>query len=403
MKEVTKNTNIDANNASATEQLAVELFLNENYLFRRNVLSGKVEYSIKHAEENNTEWQTLTQEDLNSIIIQAKRLQVNESGSPKTDIMEVVNSKEVERFDPIADYLSKLPKWDGQNHVGRLFNRLPGVDSELEGYLATCMRSMVAHWLQMDTVHGNECVPTLIGAQGCGKTTFLVRLLPPMLRQYYLDHLNLSNKFDKEMALTNNLLVNLDELDAIRPSQHAALKQTLSKNKVNARPIYGASQEDKLRYASFVATTNNPHPLTDATGSRRYICIHIPTGQYIDNAGEIDYEQLYAQVLYELMEQKAPYWFNNEEVARIQQLNQEYMEVKDMAELVEICFRKPNEGERVKALSCKEMLKVIQSKYTSLEINHKTKVHLANAMKELGYESKEFHHSAQYYAIPLAA
>ena len=80
MKEVTNNTNIDANNASATEQLAVELFLNENYLFRRNVLSGKLEYSIKRAEENNTEWQTLTQEDLNSIIIQAKRLQVNESG-----------------------------------------------------------------------------------------------------------------------------------------------------------------------------------------------------------------------------------------------------------------------------------------------------------------------------------
>ena len=28
---------------------------------------------------------------------------------------------------------------------------------------------------------------------------------------------------------------------------------------------------------------------------------------------------------------------------------------------------------------------------------------LSTAMKELGYESKEVHHSAQYYAIPLAA
>ena len=54
----------------------------------------------------------------------------------------------------------------------------------------------------------------------------MARLLPAELRVYYLDHLNLSNKFDKEMALTNNLIVNLDELDAIRPSQHAALKQT---------------------------------------------------------------------------------------------------------------------------------------------------------------------------------
>jgi predicted P-loop ATPase len=94
--------------------------------------------------------------------------------------------------------------------------------------------------------------------------------LPVNLREYYLDHLNLSNKFDKEMALTNNLIVNLDELEAIRPSQHAALKQTLSKSKVNGRPIYGASQDDRPRYASFVATTNNPHPLSDAMGSRRY-------------------------------------------------------------------------------------------------------------------------------------
>ena len=143
----------------------------------------------------------------------------------KSDIVEYVNSDEIDIFDPIADYLEHLPKWNGENHVARLFNRLPGVDSELTGYLATWLRSAVAHWLQMDTIHGNECVPTLIGAQGCGKTTFFVRLLPPHLRAYYLDHLNLSNKFDKEMALTNNLLVNIDELDAIPPSQHASLKQ----------------------------------------------------------------------------------------------------------------------------------------------------------------------------------
>ncbi len=41
-------------------------------------------------------------------------------------------------------------------------------------------------------------------------------------------------------------------------------------------------------------TTNNRHPLTDATGSRRYICLSIPSGQLIDNNGDINYEQLYA-------------------------------------------------------------------------------------------------------------
>ena len=210
--------------------------------------------------------------------------------------------------------------------------------------------------------------------------------------------MNLSNKFDKEMALTNNLLVNLDELEAIRPSQHAALKQTLSKSKVNGRPIYGCSQEDRLRFASFVATTNNPHPLTDATGSRRYICLTIPQGQFIDNGGEIDYDQLYAQVLHEIRELKAPYWFNNSEVARIQELNLNYMEQKDIAEIVSCCFRKPNEGEVTKPMSCGQLLKLIQHEYPSVKSCHSTKVHLGLALKELGYEHTN-HGNINYYRV----
>ena len=317
--------------------------------------------------------------------------------------MEYIHSEEVPEFNPVEEFLNGLPKWDGENHVANLFGRLPGVSSEQLAFLSIWLRSAVAHWLQMDTLHGNECVPTLIGGQGCGKTTFLRRMLPQHLRQYYLDHLNLSNKFDKEMALTNNLLVNLDELDAIRPSQQAALKQTLSKSKVNGRPIYGCAQEDKTRFASFVATTNNPHPLTDATGSRRYICIQIPQGQYIDNVGEIDYGQLYAQVVYELRELKAPYWFNNEEVARIQELNIDFAEKKDLAEMVAICFRKPKEGEEGEAMNCNQMLKVIQTEYPNLKISHSLKVHLGFALKELGYEFTNRSNVPFYKTVPLKA
>ena len=378
--------NGEAMNASLEGMLAVEEFLCENYLFRRNVLNGKIEFATLKDGSQASDYRTLTQEALNSIIIRVKRLEIAE-GNPKTDIVELIHSEEVPAFNPIEEFLNALPAWDGQNHVAELFSRLPGVSSEQLSFLSTWLRSTVAHWLQMDTLHGNECVPTLIGHQGCGKTTFLRRMLPPHLRQYYLDHLNLSNKFDKEMALTNNLLVNLDELDAIRPSQHAALKQTLSKSKVNGRPIFGCAQEDRPRFASFVATTNNPHPLTDATGSRRYICIQIPQGQYIDNVGEINYEQLYAQVLYELRELKAPYWFNNEEVARIQELNIEFSEKKDLAEIVIACFRKPTEGEAAKAMNCNQMLEVIQKEYPSLVKNRSTRIHLGMALKELGYES----------------
>ena len=387
--------------ASQEGPLMTEQFLHDHYILRFNELSGKTEFAHR-SESGEPEFRILTTKALNSIIIRAKREGVCEKGSPKADIMELVNSEEIPTFNPANDFLEHLPRWDGQNHMARLFGRLPGLTTEQLEFLCVWMRSMVAHWLQMDTLHGNECVPTLIGAQGCGKTTFMQRLLPPELRQYFLDHLNLSNKFDKEMALTNNLIVNLDELEAIRPSQHAALKQTLSKSKVNGRPIYGASQEDRARYASFTATTNNPHPLTDTTGSRRYICLQIPEGQYIDNAGDINYDQLYAQVLHELREEKAPYWFNNEEVARIQQLNQEYMLKQDMAEMVEACFRKPKDDESVAEMSTSQMLKIIQSKYTSLVINHSARIHLGYAMKDLGYDGKERHNARHYFAVPLS-
>ena len=386
-------------NVQTESVLFIEQFINDNYRLRRNVLSGKVEFKMR--DDVTADYRPLTQEAQNSMVIHALREGLDEVCNPKADITMYVNSEEVRMYNPVLAFLNDLPKWDGQNHVAKLFSRLPGLSSEQLAFLAVWLRATVAHWLQLDTLHGNEVVPVLIGAQGCGKTTFLRRLLPCQLREYYLDHLNLSNKFDKEMALTNNLLVNLDELEAIRPSQHAALKQTLSKNKVNGRPIFGKAQDDRPRYASFVSTTNNPHPLTDATGSRRYICLTIPEGKYIDNTGEIDYDQLYAQVLYEIQVLETPYWFNNTEVARIQQLNLAYMQQKDIAEMVKVCFRKPKEGEKVKSMNTTEMLEIIRDAYPNVTVTTKAKVELGRALVALDYEHKSHSNVAYYKAVPL--
>ena len=414
---------VETPGASQLGTLATELFLMENYRFRRNILNGKVEFATlpkaaqtaegntvgtsdslsSASDEADLEFRTLTPAALNSIVIRAKKEQVLEKGSPKTEISEWVDSEEVPEYNHVQYFLGHLPVWDGQNHIARVFSRIPGLSSELQNYLTIWFRSAVAHWIQMDMLHGNECVPTFIGLQGCGKTTFVRRLLPVNLREYYLDHLNLANKFDKEMALTNNLLVNLDELDAIRPSQQASLKQTLSVSKVNGRPIFGRTQEDRPRFASFVATTNNRHPLKDTTGSRRYICIQIPDGQLIDNTGEIDYGQLYAQVVYELQELRAPYWFNNDEVARIQQLNQEFMDQKDLGEMFAACFRQPHEGEMAKKMNCAQMINIIQHEYPSLQNTVGNRVRLGKMLSAAGFKSKDHSHVIYYEVVPLAA
>ena len=415
---------VETPGASQVGTLVIELFLLTHYRFRRNILNGKVEFAILPKADNTAEGNTaepldslssasgneaelefrpLTQVALNSIIIRAKREQVLEKGSPKTEITEYVTSEEVPEHNPVQEFLKTLPEWDGQNHIAKVFGRLPGITSEQLNYLTIWLRSSVAHWMQLDMLHGNECVPTLIGFQGCGKTTFVRRLLPLHLREYYLDHLNLANKFDKEMALTNNLFVNLDELDAIRPSQQSSLKQTLSVSKVNGRPIFGKTQEDRPRFASFVATTNNRHPLKDVTGSRRYICIQIPDGQLIDNSGEIDYGQLYAQVVHEIRDLQAPYWFNNDEVVRIQQLNQNFMEKKDLGEMFIACFRQPNEGEVVKTMNCGQIIDIMQKEYPTLDNTIGNRVKLGKTISAMGFEHKEHSHVAYYKVVPLKA
>ena len=378
----------------------VESFLEENFQFRRNLLMGKTEVRCNGCDQ----WLPLTAETLNSIVRKAKKEGIGENKSPKQDIEEYVNSDAVPDYDPIAEWISRLPTWDGKNHVANLFSRIPGLTSEQLAFLSTWFRSAVAHWLQMDSVHGNECVPVLIGEQGCGKTTFAVRLLPEELRCYFLDHINFTNKFDADMALTHNLIVNIDEFANMGVSQQGRLKQTLSKRKVNGRPIFGRDQEDRRRYASFIATTNDTHPLCDPTGSRRYICIRIPDGLFIDNVTPLDYGQLYAQALYEIRETEAPYWFNANEVERIQQANAAYFKTDDLETMLSACVRVPSiDEEDGEWMRMNEICDKITKLYPTVMVTTSLKVKIGQTLKVLGCSTKHTNKGQCYRIVPLCA
>ena len=409
MKNCTKTGSSEMMIESGSDFSLVESFLDEYYLFRRNILSGKTEYLIikkddeSEQEAKDGDWKVLTNNAFNSIVRHAKRLGIGENKSPRQDIDEFINSEEVPVYNPIKEYLESLPKWDGQNQVAELFGRIPGLTSEQLNWCSIWLRSAVAHWLQMDMLHGNEAVPILIGQQGCGKSTFAVRLLPEKLRQYFLDHINFGNKFDSEMALTHNLFVNIDELANMGASQQGKLKQTLSKVRVNGRPIFGKSQDDRLRFASFLATTNDEHPLCDPTGSRRYICLHIPAGEYIDNSSVINYDQLYAQVMYELCHQQTPYWFTNDEVARIQQKNLPFFKTDDLESMIRNCFRVPEgeEEDEGKWMNCSEIFQVLHEHYPMLMSNLSTKIRIGQSLKLMGCKMKHTKKGQAYQLIEL--
>lgn len=373
-----------------------ESFLQENYEFRRNILSGKTE--VKPTESSDDKWIILTTEVLNSIILRAKKEEIGDT-LVQGIIHQIVNSDSIPEWNPVMHFLENLPAWDQQDHVASLFNRIPGLTSEQLSWCSTWLRSAVAHWMSIDMLHGNESVPVLIGKQGCGKSTFAFRLLPPELREYYLDHINFANKFDSDMALTHNLLVNIDEFANMGPTQQGKLKQTLSRVKVNGRPIFGKSQEDRPRFASFLATTNDEHPLCDVTGSRRYLCLQIPNGQFIDNETPIDYPQLYAQIVYELKEQQMPYWFNNEEVERIQQANLPFFKCDDLESMISCCFRVPLEKEEGCWMLCKEVFDELQIQFPTLISDHSTKVKIGQVLRYMGCASQHSRHGQMYQLI----
>ena len=400
---------------------ALKLFLQEEYAFRRNLLSGKTEFCERKSAAGESHangiaagvtiegeaataadtliFHTLTREDLNSIALTAEEA-VPGIKAVRRRLETLIYSRLTPDYDPIGEWLQRLPEWDGKNHVDALLDRLPGLNAERRYWMHVWLRSLVAHWLGLDELHANELVPTLIGEQGCGKSTFCRLLLPQGLREYFLDHVNLGNKFDKEMALTNNLLVNIDELDQVRRSQQAELKQLLSKSRVNGRPIYGRAQEDRRRYASFVATTNNLHPLHDPTGSRRFLCIEIPDGAIIDNLTPIGYLQFYAQLLHEVNAGER-YWLTEEETACLQRANVRYQSTLDMERMVDACFRHPAADEPCRPLPMSDIVDIVARQFPFVRPTQGTKVQLGLALTARGFEQTRDKEARYYYVVPL--
>lgn len=159
----------------------VEAYLAETYEFRTNLLSGKTEMRpLRESELFGSDWLVVTEQVLNTIVRQAIKDDIGGGKTPRKRIEEYINSYATQQYDPVKEFLENLPSWDGKNRVAELFSRIPGVNTEQLNWLAIWLRSAVAHWLGMDMLHGNETVPVIIGAQGCGKST-LFRLLLPCL------------------------------------------------------------------------------------------------------------------------------------------------------------------------------------------------------------------------------
>lgn len=354
-------------------------FLDEYYMFRRNVLTGAVEFIDKQSGES---WMPLRKYDQNTITLRA--LQSGIEAWDK-DVKRFVESSFVKTYNPLKEYLEQLPQWDHHDRITSLAHRVPTKNKYWEHDFHLWFRAMVAQWLQVNPEHGNTMTPLLIGRQGDGKSTFCRLLLPPELRVYYTDRIDFTNRNEAVQALVRFALINIDEYDSISKNQNAFLKHILQKADFKARKAYSSVMERHQRYASFIATTNDTQPLTDPSGSRRFLCIE--TCGSIDLQRPINYQQLYAQAMEEIAD-GLPTFFKRQNERRIQRSNVPYQYTEMMAELVNEYFKLPENKAEEKQMTVVQILKHIRLQNPGIGINRSSLIKLGFALINAGFKRK---------------
>jgi len=242
----------------------------------------------------------------------------------------------------MQDFLDHLPRWDGQDRVKPLALRVKTRYEEWPHLFSLWMRSMVAMWLGKGQFTGNALVPLLIGRQGCGKSSFCRILIPRNLRLYYNDRINFKNESDLNLGLTSFALINLDEFDKITQRQQIVLKYLVSTADLKYRPPYGTAYSAHRRYASFIGTTNEQLPLSDPSGSRRFVCVSVEGN--IDFETPLDYQQLYAQLRQEINDGER-YWMSKEEEKSLMEHNLQYQQISAIGEMLLSLFLRPEMGD----------------------------------------------------------
>ena len=377
------------------QTMRTEIFLNANFDMRKNLMTGVAEYRYKYSEDQT--FKPLTEEVRNDMTLQAI-----EQGIKGWDqnVNRFIDSTRIEQYDPVNTWLKDLPAWDGHDYIADLAKRVPTDQPHWEKYLRYWLVGMIAQWRESDQqLTGNALTPLLIGRQGCGKTRFCKILLPPELRDYYNDKLNFKNEFDLNIALTSFALINIDEFDKTTPSQQIVLKYLLSSADVKFRPPYGKTIKQYRRYTSFIGTTNQLQPLVDPTGSRRFVCVGIPSGKNIDYTDNLNHRQLYAQALH-LFNNEERFWLVDDEIQELIRENEPYQRTIDLEEMVAETFAKPKNDDG-RWYGTNEILTLLADKYNYFDNKKFTPTALGKAMSsyKFGFKHRAVKGHSEYLLI----
>ena len=405
----------DSSHKKATVE-EMEEFINGYMKFRMNMLTHQIETQLiadaytDRPEASACHWQRLTDHIENSLwcAMQHHGMAVN-----LNELHTLLGSDFVKEYHPLKEYLDGLPPWDGEtNYIDRLAamvhvkesphsplqqdksrerNDLSETPVRFADILKRWMVSMIAAALNETVV--NQVILTLIGRQGSYKTSFMQHILPPVLSEYYTTKSNSSRMTKDDLfTMTENLVINLEEIDTMPPSELNQLKAMVTQRYVDERRAYGRNKVHLPHVASFVATGNNLQFLTDDTGNRRWLPFEV---EDIDSPWEADipYEGIYSQTYALYQDVNFRYWFTDKEIQQLRGHVQQFEVPRPEYELILTYYRKPVGLERGVYTTSSQIIGRFGN--TSLRLSLQK---VGRAMRELGFRQVKAS-NANYWVV----
>lgn len=405
----------DSSHKKATVE-EMEEFINGYMKFRMNMLTHQIETQLiadaytDRPEASACHWQRLTDHIENSLwcAMQHHGMAVN-----LNELHTLLGSDFVKEYHPLREYLDGLPPWDGEtDYIGRLAamvhvkesphsplqqdksrerNDLSETPVRFADILKRWMVSMIAAALNETVV--NQVILTLIGRQGSYKTSFMQHILPPVLSEYYTTKSNSSRMTKDDLfTMTENLVINLEEIDTMPPSELNQLKAMVTQRYVDERRAYGRNKVHLPHVASFVATGNNLQFLTDDTGNRRWLPFEV---EDIDSPWEADipYEGIYSQTYALYQDVNFRYWFTDKEIQQLRGHVQQFEVPRPEYELILTYYRKPVGLERGVYTTSSQIIGRFGN--TSLRLSLQK---VGRAMRELGFRQVKAS-NANYWVV----
>lgn len=313
-------------------------WLSMRYEFHRNEVTGYYEVCSRDVIKGKFHHWTRMDDNIENPLW----IEMEEDGlqTQLPRLHSLINSDFSEKYNPLLDYLTALPAWDGKtDYIQMLADRIHIADTDGAHHTQEDFRyffkkwfvAMVVTWVT-DTVVG-QTILIFVGKGGLFKTTFFDKLLPKVLHDYFINE-STASYTDKDFmeAMASKALMCLDEFETAFGKNLSAFKSNLTKLTFSIRRPYDKYRTELPHRASLCGTTNSLQFITDEENRRYSPWIVDSIESPIEHP--IDYDHVYAEALalgQEVMKRKKnsplnwTFWLTRDDIELMRSHNRLFM------------------------------------------------------------------------------